>query len=331
MTWVRIDDRYPHHRKLKAAGPLRALCIALDVTGKCHCAEYATDGFIADRDLPHILDVLPRNRQQPVLAKLVEVGRWHRDDAAGGYWVHDFLKYNPSAAQRLADAAAVAKRKEADRQRKAAARRGKAAVRNVSARKSAGSPLGQTPDTPAGLMSRKDNAVQKTNTERRRASPERSTILTAGEASSQVTGLRSQNVRNVSADSPENVRSSPVPKDGTAYKAGSPVPPDTPPPTVGAAADDGGPAPPATNSDRPAPPRLSAQLRAEHAARTLADPGVNGATPPPPPAIRADVDPAAFEAERRRQLDALKATTATETEPETNENASSSEQKASRE
>lgn len=248
MTWVRIDDRYPHHRKLKAAGPLRALCIALDVTGKCHCSEYATDGFIADRDLPPILEVLPRNRQQPVLAKLVEVGRWHRDDEAGGYWVHDFLKYNPSAAKRLADAEAAEQRKEADRQRKAAARRAKAAVRKASAR------------NPSGT----------------------------------------------SEERPRTVRSSPVPRDGTDLKAVRPVPPDTSPPPVGQAADDDGPATPV--------PRLSAQLKAEAATRTLAAHGIDNGDAPPPPATKADVDPAEFEAERRRQLDALKAVSDSESD-----------------
>lgn len=53
-------------------------------------------------------------------------------------------------------------------------------------------------------------------------------------------------------------------------------------------------------------PKLSAQLRAEAAARTLAAHGIdNGA--PPPPATRDDVDPADYEAERRRQLAALEA------------------------
>jgi hypothetical protein len=211
MSWARLDDRYPRHRKLVAAGVLRPLCIALDVSGICHAAEYATDGFVADRDLPHVLEVLPRNRQQAVLAKLVDVGRWHRDTQAGGYWIHDFLKYNPSAAKRLAEADAAEARKEADRERKAAARRAKPG-------------------------SRKGNDEQKTTKRSPRESPDRTAADDAADAAGvtfpQVASMSGRNPRGQTPDSPrtrpQGVRSSPVPKDGTAQKAGSPVPPRPP-------------------------------------------------------------------------------------------------------
>lgn len=101
MTWVKVDDDMPWHRKFRRTGDLRALCIALDLTGMCHCAKYGTDGFIDDDDLPEVLDVLPRSRRSPVLQLLVEVKRWERGkkDGREGYWVRNYLRYNPPAAE----------------------------------------------------------------------------------------------------------------------------------------------------------------------------------------------------------------------------------------
>jgi hypothetical protein len=97
MTWVKVDDDMPWHRKFRQAGDLRALCLALDLTGMCHAAKYLTDGFVSDGDLPGVLDVIPRNRRTVVLGLLVEIRRWERDDHRSGYWVRNYLRYNPSA------------------------------------------------------------------------------------------------------------------------------------------------------------------------------------------------------------------------------------------
>lgn len=247
MSWARLDDRYPQHRKLRAAGPLRPLCIALDVTGICHCAEYATDGFIADADLQGVLEDagLSRGKQLPVLDKLVEIGRWHRDNEAGGYWIHDFLTYNPSAADR---------RQAAERAKERA----------------------------AASRARKDGAahVQRTG---------------------------QSGVRKRAAPRPVP----PVPKGGT----GPPDPPaasPSPAQDAGSAADDPDPRPELhiVPPDRPPPPKLSAQLRAGNgevpdAAKAAADaalgPGWRERVRP-----RSNVDPAEFEAERQRQIAAIR-------------------------
>ena len=105
MTWAKFDDQYPHHLKMLRAG-LDAL--GFDVAGVCYCNRYLTDGFIAD----DTLDVVyPRAKNPERLARrLVEIGRWERDDDAKGYRIHDYLEYNPSRADVEAERAAARER-----------------------------------------------------------------------------------------------------------------------------------------------------------------------------------------------------------------------------
>jgi hypothetical protein len=95
VTWVRIDDRYPTHRKMLRAGPL---AIALDVAGMCYCAGHATDGFIPTEALAAAAPFLNKRQAMAAAGQLVNVGRWVPVD--GGWRIHDFLAYNPSAAER---------------------------------------------------------------------------------------------------------------------------------------------------------------------------------------------------------------------------------------
>lgn len=92
MVWAKVDDQYPLHRKILPAG-IEAL--GFDVAGWCYCNRYETDGFIADDLLPTVYP--PLKNPKKVADKLVEVGRWDR--VRGGYRVHDFLEFNPSAEQ----------------------------------------------------------------------------------------------------------------------------------------------------------------------------------------------------------------------------------------
>jgi hypothetical protein len=105
LTWVKVDDDMPWHRKFRRTGDLRALCLALDLTGMCHCAKYGTDGFVDDDDLPDVLDILPRSRRGPALALLVAVKRWELGEKDGrpGYWIRNYLRYNPSRTDQEAE------------------------------------------------------------------------------------------------------------------------------------------------------------------------------------------------------------------------------------
>jgi hypothetical protein len=110
MAWAKFDDRWATHPKLLAAG-LEAK--GLDASGICYCAGQETDGFVPDTALV-ILGAGHRNPRK-VADRLVEVGRWTRDDDRKGYVIHDFERYNFTRAQ------GEAKRTK-DAERKAAAR-----------------------------------------------------------------------------------------------------------------------------------------------------------------------------------------------------------------
>ncbi|GAA2199837.1 hypothetical protein [Streptomyces bangladeshensis] len=110
MPWVKLDDRFPSHRKV-ALLPDRAF--RLHVSAICWCSENLTDGRIADRELPLVAKIrgLKATAQQ-----LVDAGLWDRIE--GGWEIHDYLDYNPSRAQVIAERKKNAERQERFRQRK---------------------------------------------------------------------------------------------------------------------------------------------------------------------------------------------------------------------
>lgn len=90
MTWVRIESGFLRHRKIIDL-PVGAKM--LFVAGLCHSAETGTDGHItaaALRILAAELDV------KSTLSKALEdAGLWHKRE--GGWDIHDYLGYQPSA------------------------------------------------------------------------------------------------------------------------------------------------------------------------------------------------------------------------------------------
>lgn len=104
MAWVKLDDGFPDHPKVAQAGDLAAW---LYVCGLTYSNRLLTDGFIPESVVPRLTGL-----KGPVsLAKrLVNAGLWER--AEGGYRIHDYLEYQPSAdkaaQEREANAARVA-------------------------------------------------------------------------------------------------------------------------------------------------------------------------------------------------------------------------------
>ena len=91
MSWAKLDDGFFRHPKARAAGKDgRALFIA----GLCWAASHLTDGFIAETDLG-LIAAEAEVRPAPTARRLVEVGLWEPVD--GGWVIHDYLDYNPSA------------------------------------------------------------------------------------------------------------------------------------------------------------------------------------------------------------------------------------------
>lgn len=102
--WVRIEDVMPEHPKFQEVGDT---AFALFVSGLCYSVRLLTDGRIPERQVPKLIHASPRK----ATTELVAAGLWHEVD--GGYQVHDFDHYQPSA-QKVQDQ----RRKERDKKAK---------------------------------------------------------------------------------------------------------------------------------------------------------------------------------------------------------------------
>ena len=88
MPWVKLDDAFPEHQKVDG---LSDGAFRLHVAALCHAGRNLTDGFIGSERVSRLV---PRFRKQHV-AELVASCLWH--DTEGGWVIHDYLAYNPSA------------------------------------------------------------------------------------------------------------------------------------------------------------------------------------------------------------------------------------------
>lgn len=105
MSWLRIEGRMPQHRKV---APLSDAAFRLHVTAQAWCVEEETDGQIP-LAIPGTLTSAPRGRALgKAIEELLDAQLWESE--AAGYAIHDFLKYNPSHAQKEADRQAVKRR-----------------------------------------------------------------------------------------------------------------------------------------------------------------------------------------------------------------------------
>lgn len=83
MTWVRLDDAFATNPKvfMLSDGAFRAY-----VMGLCYASQHLSDGFV------------PAGYVKTRAARELEAaGLWTQDGA--GWWIHDFLEYNPSRAE----------------------------------------------------------------------------------------------------------------------------------------------------------------------------------------------------------------------------------------
>ena len=131
MSWVKIDDQFADHPKIKQVG---AIGLAIQVAALCYCAKYLTDGFlsfsVADSLIRSVLSPITesdgmiitievssnmwgQNAEEYNWKKLmVEAGLWEISDGKDGFILHDYLEYNPSRDS-------VLRKREEDKKRKA--------------------------------------------------------------------------------------------------------------------------------------------------------------------------------------------------------------------
>jgi hypothetical protein len=96
MPWGRADDGFWHnHKVLELDESLRKGCVALYWLALCWCNEQMTDGRVPSG----AIRVLGGDKAES--DELVRVGLWEREGK--GYQVHDFLVYNRSKDQIVAD------------------------------------------------------------------------------------------------------------------------------------------------------------------------------------------------------------------------------------
>lgn len=91
MTWLKTDDKFPEHRKIRR---LTDAAYRLHHTAMCACAKDETDGLVTEADIAD-MEHGPRLRKH--LDALVDAHLWEAVD--GGWIIHDFLDYNPSHGQ----------------------------------------------------------------------------------------------------------------------------------------------------------------------------------------------------------------------------------------
>lgn len=94
MPWVNLDDAFPEHPKNDG---LSDSAFRLHVSGICYCNRHLTNGCIPAERVPRLV---PRFRRQ-ALEELVEKGHWLEAD--GQYEIHDYLDWNRSREQVLAE------------------------------------------------------------------------------------------------------------------------------------------------------------------------------------------------------------------------------------
>jgi hypothetical protein len=110
VTWARLDDAFPDHAKIEG---LTDAAFRLHIAGICHAARYLTDGFVPENRVGRLTPSFKRTS----LTELVDTGLWH--EAVGGWMIHDFLDYNPSAEKIRAERKAAAERMARSRERAA--------------------------------------------------------------------------------------------------------------------------------------------------------------------------------------------------------------------
>lgn len=93
MPWVRFDDQFPIHRKVKG---LSDAGYRLHSEAIFWCARNLTDGYVARDELRDVSGIAKPERHLP---ELVRRGLWV--DTDDGWRIHDYLSYQPTRAETL--------------------------------------------------------------------------------------------------------------------------------------------------------------------------------------------------------------------------------------
>lgn len=171
MVWAKLDDEILDNEKIAAAG---VLGFAFHVAAITWCCRNLTDGFVprgrvrclldtttligeladavtpnghdADRIIESTLD-LPDPDALRIASKLVSIGLWSKDEERVGYWLNDFLTFNPSRED-------VLKKRDKEREKKTGQRASSPPRNpNPSVDMSPGDSPGESESCPMGIPS----------------------------------------------------------------------------------------------------------------------------------------------------------------------------------
>ena len=95
MSWVKLDDGFFEN---PMTGPLSKSAKLLYLAGLTYCAKRLTDGKIDARGVKVVRALAEAGAK--AVAELETAGRWEKN--GDGYIVHDYLDYNPSREEALA-------------------------------------------------------------------------------------------------------------------------------------------------------------------------------------------------------------------------------------
>jgi hypothetical protein len=107
MTWVRVDDGFADHPKVLDVSDA---AFRLHVCAMCWSGRRLTDGAIKHRDLRILIGMLrtPPTNPADIVQELLDAHLW--EDMGDSWAIHDWLEYNPSAEQVIAERTANANR-----------------------------------------------------------------------------------------------------------------------------------------------------------------------------------------------------------------------------
>jgi hypothetical protein len=95
MSWVKMDDQWPFHRKLRLVEPLDRLMWAMAIA---YCSAQDTDGRLDGPMLEMVAFCAGVTKPYEAADRLVSAGLLDLD--AGGWRVHNYLKFNFSSTER---------------------------------------------------------------------------------------------------------------------------------------------------------------------------------------------------------------------------------------
>lgn len=111
MPWFKIDDGFHCHPKVLAAGNA---ALGLWTRLGAYCSDQLTDGFVPES----IAKTYGKRGEIDRLLAVNLLENGEHSDYGPGYWLHDYLDFNPSADKVREERAAAAERQRRARERR---------------------------------------------------------------------------------------------------------------------------------------------------------------------------------------------------------------------